>query len=270
MKLTAKVLIDNISDGDVKGEWGFSIYIVYGQQKILLDVGASDLFADNAMQYGINLKEVDYAVLSHAHYDHANGMKKFFALNDTAPFYMQQSKPCYAKKYLFYKYIGIPKHITKQYADRIRVLEGDYKLCEGVYLVAHHTDGLAAIGKREKMYQRTPKGWKPDDFSHEQSLVFDTQKGLIIFNSCSHGGAANIIQEVANAFPDKKVYGLIGGFHLYNKTCKEVEEVAARIKETGISYVCTGHCTSHKAYRILQEALGEKMHQLHVGMEMEF
>ena len=120
------------------------------------------------------------------------------------------------------------------------------------------------------MYQKKPDGWQPDDFSHEQSLVFDTDKGLVIFNSCSHGGAANIIREVADTFAGKKVYGLIGGFHLYNKSEEEIRTLAGKIKKTGIAYVCTGHCTKDKAYGILKEELGGMLHQLHVNLIMEF
>jgi 7,8-dihydropterin-6-yl-methyl-4-(beta-D-ribofuranosyl)aminobenzene 5'-phosphate synthase len=66
------------------------------------------------------------------------------------------------------------------------------------------------------MFVRTDSGFKPDDFSHEQSLVLETDMGLIIFNSCSHGGAVNIINEIKSTFPGKHIYGLIGGFHLFN------------------------------------------------------
>ena len=144
------------------------------------------------------------------------------------------------------------------------------KLCEGVYLIPHKTEGLSEIGKREKMYQHRDRKWSPDDFSHEQSLVFETQKGLVIFNSCSHGGAVNIINEVAATFPDKKVYALIGGFHLFNKPVSEVQALGKKIRDTGIAYVCTGHCTGGKAYAALQEELGDKLHRLQVGLVMEF
>lgn len=80
------------------------------------------------------------------------------------------------------------------------------------------------------MYQRTTKGWKLDDFSHEQSLVFRTEKELVIFNSCSHGGAANIIREVANVFPNEVVYALIGSLHLYNKPDKKIRNLATEFK----------------------------------------
>ena len=72
------------------------------------------------------------------------------------------------------------------------------------------------------MYLKEKRRWRPDSFSHEQSLVFDTPDGLVIFNSCSHGGADTIIREVTTTFPDKKVKALIGGFHLYNKTDAEI------------------------------------------------
>jgi len=270
--MKATVIIDNIADDDLSGEWGLCIYIKYNGKKILLDAGASNKFLDNAKTIGVNIDEVDYAVLSHAHYDHANGMMGFFQNNTKAKFYVQKSvRPnCYAKKGWFRKYIGIPKKVLDQYPDRIEFVEGDYKLCDGVYLIPHKTPGLENMGKREMMYQRNNRKWSPDNFSHEQSLVFDTEKGLVIFNSCSHGGAANIINEVSQTFPDKTVYGIIGGFHLFNKTENEVRELAVKMRETGIEYICTGHCTKERAYKILVDELGDKMHQLHVNLEMEF
>ncbi len=270
--MRATVVVDNRKNGDIQGEWGLCIYIEYEDQKILLDVGASNLFARNAEKLGISLKKVDMAVLSHAHYDHANGMEAFFQNNDKAKFYLRETcgENCYFKKWFITKYIGIPKHILEKYPDRIIFAKGDTKLCEGVYLIPHKTEGLSEIGKREKMYQHRDRKWYPDDFSHEQSLVFETQKGLVIFNSCSHGGAVNIINEVAATFPDKKVYALIGGFHLFNKPVSEVQALGKKIRETGIAYVCTGHCTGGKAYAALQEELGDKLHQLQVGLVMEF
>ncbi|MCR4727718.1 MAG: MBL fold metallo-hydrolase, partial [Lachnospiraceae bacterium] len=153
---------------------------------------------------------------------------------------------------------------------RIEMISGDYKLLEGVYLIPHKTPGLSEIGKREKMYQRTKHGWMFDDFSHEQSLVLDTDKGLVILNSCSHGGAANIINEVKETFPDKRVYGYIGGMHLFNKTEEEIRATAAKIRETGIEYVCTGHCTGDRAFGILKEELGDTVCQMQVGYNITF
>lgn len=270
--MKATVLTDNIENGDLKGEWGLSVYIEYGDKKILLDTGASGLFAENAKKLGLSLRDVDYAVLSHAHYDHSDGMERFFAENDKASFYLQKSclENCYFKKWIIRKYIGIKKGMLKNTEPRLEYVSGDMELCPGVSLIAHRTKGLDAIGRRENMYRRTPDGWQPDDFSHEQSLVFDTEEGLVVFSSCSHGGAVNIINEIGEAFPDKKVRALIGGLHVFNKPDAEVLSLAGRIKETGIEYICTGHCTGDKQYKILKKELGECAHQLKAGLVMEF
>ena len=108
-----------------------------------------------------------------------------------------------------------------------------------------------------------------DDFSHEQSLVFDTKEGLVIFNSCSHGGADVIIREAEAAFPGKQIYGLIGGFHLFRSEDQEVRELADRIRKTGIRRICTGHCTGERAMEILKEELGDMAEQIYTGFEIE-
>ena len=120
------------------------------------------------------------------------------------------------------------------------------------------------------MLQKTASGWKYDDFSHEQSLVFETEKGLVIFNSCSHGGADNIIREVQLAYPEQKLYAMIGGFHLYKATPEEVAALAERIKATGIQRVVTGHCTGEPAYAILKEKLGDMVQQMYAGFTLTF
>lgn len=270
--MKATVIVDNISSGDISGEWGLCILIEYGEKKILLDTGASNLFAYNADKLNLSVKDIDIAVLSHAHYDHANGIEKFFEVNHKAKLYLQDSceENCYSKKWIFHKYIGIPRGVLKKYQARIKYVSGDYRICEGISLISHKTPGLNEIGKREKMYKKINGKWYPDDFSHEQSLVFETSKGLVIFNSCSHGGVVNIINEVATAYPQKKVIAVIGGFHIYNKSENEIRELAKMIKDTGIEYVCTGHCTGKKAYEILNEELGDALHQLRVGLIMNF
>ena len=159
--------------------------------------------------------------------------------------------------------------MLEEYSGRIEKVSGDYKIMEGAYLIPHRTEGLDAIGKRELMFRRSGRRWVADDFSHEQSLVLDTDKGLVILNSCSHGGVINIINEVGRSFPDKKIYGIIGGFHLFNKPEHEVRQLAARIRETGIELVCTGHCTKQRAFEILKEELGDAACQMRVGYQID-
>lgn len=270
--MKATVVVDNIKSGGMAGEWGLCVYIEYEGKKILLDAGASALFAENAGKLGIPLSEIDFAVLSHAHYDHANGMERFFQVNGHAKFYLQDGcgENCYHKKWFFHQYIGMPKGVMAKYPERIVYASGNFIICDGVSLIPHTTPKLDAVGKREKMYLKKNGRWHPDDFSHEQSLVFETAQGLVVFNSCSHGGAVNIIREVTAAFPGRKVLALIGGLHLYNKTEGEIRELAKLLKDTGIERVYTGHCTGKMAFNLLKKELGDVVQQFRTGFVMEF
>ncbi|HMA62954.1 MAG TPA: MBL fold metallo-hydrolase [bacterium] len=68
----------------------------------------------------------------------------------------------------------------------------------------------------------------------EQSLIMQTEKGLVVIVGCSHPGIENIL-EVASSYGD--VYALIGGFHGFNQY-----EVL-----NGIQMICPTHCTQHIA-----------------------
>ncbi len=271
--MTATVLIDNISRDSLCCEWGLAIHIAYRGRSILLDTGTTGDFAKNATALGISLADVEYGVLSHAHYDHSDGMETFFAQNDSARFFVREgtAEDCYSYKEDgdFYKYIGVRQGLLETWRDRIRYVSGDYELCPGAVLVPHKTPGLAKIGRRAGMYRRIAGCWQTDDFRHEQSLVLDTCRGLVIFNSCSHGGADNIIREAAATFPDRQIYAIVGGFHLYRSSREEVLRLARLIEETGIRRVVTGHCTGDEGYLVLKEVLGEKLEQLYSGYVLE-
>ena len=97
------VIVDNVAVGDWTGEWGLSILAEHRGKRILVDTGASELFQKNMERLGLSLAEVDYGVLSHAHFDHANGMPCFFRENQTADFYVQEAaeENCYKKPQVF-------------------------------------------------------------------------------------------------------------------------------------------------------------------------
>lgn len=265
------VLSDNNGTCDLTGEWGLSILIEYEKHTILLDAGASDLFWDNAQKLGVDLADTDCAVLSHGHWDHANGFVPFLARTRGIPLYLRRSAfDSYwsEEEDGSLKYIGIPQELA-QYADRLVYPEGDCQLFDGVWLIPHRMPGREQIGLRERMFRRREGCLEPDDFSHEQSLVLDTPRGLVIFNSCSHAGAAAIIDEVRERLPGRPVYAMIGGFHLHNKPADEVRAFAERLRDSGAQHILTGHCTGDVAFAILHEVLGERLLQFRAGLEAE-
>ena len=272
---------DSDADGQSRtrklfGEWGLSVYVEFEGKHYLLDTGASHLFAKNAGVMGVDLSKVDIGILSHAHYDHSNGMARFFALNKTAPFYLRAgaAENCYHAHKLFgkltyHEYIGIHKGWLKRFADRIRYAEGDMQIAPNVYLVPHKTAGLESIGERAHLSVKENGTYRYDSFDHEQSLVFDTPQGLFIMNSCSHAGADNIVKEIEATFPGKRIYAILGGFHLFRYKDADVRAFAERLRELDVQRIYTGHCTGDRAYAILHEVLGDRVQQMRCGMIIE-
>jgi len=286
-----KVLIDNRECSEkansagccrlvLQPEWGLSALIEFNDRKILLDTGASAAFAANAGAMNADLSKVDVAVLSHAHFDHSNGMETFFAVNDHATFYLRKGtgENCYhthkfLKFFAYQEYIGIKRGWLKRYAERIKFVE-DGEILPGVFLVGHNNAVFSAedrteIAARNGLSVKVDGKYRPDSFEHEQSLVFDTPKGLFIMNSCSHGGADNIVKEIQLAFPGKKIYAMLGGFHLYRTPDNKIREFAERLRELDVQKIYTGHCTGDHAYEILHKVLGNRAQQMYTGMEIE-
>ena len=190
-----KILVDNISgfvrdicntnsnsQKQLKGEWGLCVYTEFNGKHILLDTGASPLFAKNAADMGIDLAAIDAGVLSHAHYDHANGMQEFFKKNDHAKFYLRDAarENCYhsykvLKFFTYQKYIGIRKGTLKRNANRIEFVNGDVEIFPGVTLVGHKTpyvrQGKWQIPRRQ-LRPRTKSSFRHAQWTlhHEQLL----------------------------------------------------------------------------------------------------
>lgn len=269
MKTT--ILTDNCAAGGLDCEWGFSALIEANNVKILLDAGASGLFAQNARELGIDLADVDYCVLSHAHFDHADGFPTFFEINDHAPLLVQDAceEICWSDAKGDMAYIGVQKGMLDDFAARIERIDSAVQFAPGVWLLGHTTEGLDEIGGREHLYLKVDGELVNDDFVHEQSLVIETPRGLVVFNSCSHSGVEAIINEMRTAFPDAPILALIGGLHLFLRSDDEVRALASTIRELGIEKIYTGHCTGEPALEILQQELPGVVEKTYAGQTFE-
>lgn len=260
-------------------EHGLSLYIRYRGRELLLDAGSSGRFADNAQALGVDLSAVETAVLSHGHYDHADGLRRFFQINSRAKVYM---RPSAAGGYFAMdpgrpRYIGIHRDILEQSRDRFVSVEGPYALMEGAWLIPDTVRDPAFAGRADNLaYRRGEDDFIPDDYRHEQSLVLEGERGLAVFNSCSHTGIVNIVRGVLEQFPGRKVHAVVGGFHMFSKgetgmNCppEHVYQVAAALEELGVEAVYTGHCTGVPALALLQERFGPGCRALSTGQVLE-
>lgn len=268
------VLMENTAPRGFRCEHGLALLIDHGEKRYLLDAGASDALLENAQTLGIDLSGVDAAVLSHGHFDHSGGFPAFFRHNLSAPLYLrpQAAEPSYQVTGEEREYLGVPAAMLAQ-SHRLRFITGRTELDPGVWLLPHTTPGLAKRGEKVHMYRQTAEGLIPDDFSHEQTFLFETKGGLILFSSCSHAGADHIAQEALSAFPGGHIRAFFGGFHLMGAggtatlgpRPERVEALGRRLLELGVEEIWTGHCTGAPAFALLKPLLGDRLHALTTG-----
>lgn len=277
MKMT--VLIENTSAPYLKCEHGLSILIENNCKKYLLDAGGSSAFLDNAKVLGLSLDDVDACILSHGHYDHSGGFLEYLSKNKRVSVYAMESvcSSYYSVSGGMHE-ISIPKQVVNAHFDRFCLIKGFHVLTDGVFLIPHSSKNLDLIGRKAGLFKKCGGEYFPDDFSHELSLVFDTDNGLIIFNSCSHAGIINIINEVKAALPGRKIHAFIGGLHMEGKEgvrrfCTfseaEIKDMADILEKTGLKFLYTGHCTGEEGFKLLKKHLGEKMIRLTSGLQAE-
>lgn len=279
--LTCTVLMENTGLEGLACEHGLSFHIRYGDTAILLDGGASGAFAENAKRLGLDLGLVDWAALSHGHYDHADGLRAFLACNPTAPIYMRETAPSgqFANRGEGYYFVGINRDLWREMEPRTQLLSGGFQPMEGVWILPETVHGGAFASQEKNLYHKDGEDdFSHDDFSHEQSLVFETEDGLVLFNSCSHGGIVNIVQGVLDQLPGKTVTTVVGGFHMYspgiagsdlNCAPEYVTQVAGALMDMGVKKVYTGHCTGNSALALLRQAMGDGVHHLTGGLVIE-
>lgn len=269
MKFT--VLVENAAPEGLQSEWGLSLLIEYRGGKYLLDAGGSALFAENAERLGVDLSQVDAAVLSHAHFDHSGGFDAFCEVNGHAPVYIRRSvrENCYSHHAEGMKYIGVQRGLLKRRKERFVRVEGDAQIAPGVTLSPHRRTDMSERGRQARMFVRRGLWLRPDDFFHEQSLVFETAHGIAVFNSCCHGGVDAIIEEMGCAFPGKHICAIVGGFHLFRTPPKDVHALADRLERLGAPMLYTGHCTGEEAVGILEERFPGRVRRMETGLCFE-
>ena len=275
--MTITVLVENTGPSEFKIEHGLSLYIEFNDKKYLLDAGPSDSFFKNAHALSIDLGRVDKAVLSHGHYDHGDGFMVF--LNQ------YKDKVVYGAKNIFddyysgsggsVHYIGLSSKL-KQMKNRFNTISKDTKIDEKIYLILDDVSNTKEIGVQKKLYKKVDDVLQPDNFDHELSLVFDTPKGLVICNSCSHAGLESIVDNIKKRL-NKPVYAYVGGLHMKSTknhietssfTEEQIQNLCIFIKKN-IQYVLTGHCTGNVSYDLLKKYLKDRIDFLTTGKTIE-
>ena len=269
-----KTLIENTSNSEVLGcEHGLSLYIETISRRIIFDMGASNLFAENAQKLGVDLNYVDIAILSHDHYDHGGGLKTFLNINSSAKIYLNHetfglrfTKTQNGEE----KYIGLDRKLKAD--ERFHYVDKYLKIDDELVLFSGVKQGELSPTGNKNLYMMKNDSLVYDDFAHEQNLLITENGKTLLIAGCAHKGIVSIIEHI-------KLKGLpmpthvIGGFHLYNKSANQfenpdiIQRIGYYLKNTGASFY-TCHCTGVKPYEQLKEIMGDSISYLATGDQL--
>ncbi|MBN1039388.1 MULTISPECIES: MBL fold metallo-hydrolase [unclassified Clostridium] len=278
MSLKITTLIENNSDENniLINEHGLSLYIKMDEIKILFDTGQSGDFIKNAEKLKINLNNLDYVILSHGHYDHSGGFKKFVK-NTKNSFKLIVGNGFFSKKYKLiesnlYKFNGNSfdeKFININNISTKYIVQDSFNLTEDIILFSNFERNTDFEILNKKFHIKQNGEYIPDDFCDEISLAIKTEKGLVVILGCSHVGIVNILKTIIKR-TGMRIYCVVGGSHLIEADELRLNNTIKFLKENDIQVLRLSHCTGENTIRQLKYEFGNKFVYNNTGNNIFF
>lgn len=241
------------------GEHGFSALIepTVGDP-LLFDTGQGLTLLHNARRMNKDLSLVRQVVLSHGHYDHAGGLQPL--LEECGPkqvyahpsvfrsrYRVKESGECYP--------ISIPvgREALEAAGATFDLSEKFREVAPGMYLTGEVPRVTVFETGDEGLYCDC-SGQEPDNTPDDQSLLLETEKGLVLILGCCHAGLINTLEHVADMTGRRDVYAVIGGTHLGFCGQEQLGSTITALRTLGIKKLAASHCTGFAASaRLLRE-----------------
>lgn len=199
--------------------WGFGCVIRTPTKDILFDTGGnSSILLSNMEKMKIYPQEIDIVVISHIHGDHVGGLDGFLERNGNVKVY-------------------IPASFPNSWREKIKSHGAEYQDVKGSVQISSNIWTTGEMGTWIK----------------EQSLVLNTEEGLVVITGCAHPGIVNIAKQAKQILPDKNIYLVMGGFHLSGASDSELTSIIRGFRDLGVQRVASSHCSGDRCRELFEE-----------------
>jgi len=233
--LSLVVVFDNYPHREgLVTSWGFSCLLRGAGKTVLFDTGGDGaILLNNMRRLGIDPREIDLVVLSHAHGDHTGGLGALLAFNPGVVVSLPAAFP-----------VSFKEQVRDAGASVVEV-NGPQELDEGVLSTGELGSGPI-----------------------EQSLVLRTDQGLVLITGCAHPGIVNIAERTNEIHGGDPVRLALGGFHLRDENEEALRRVLSRLQALGLRRLGPSHCSGDLTREVCRRTLGEGYLELGVGAEL--
>jgi len=278
MKIRITMLCENVVGRRVGlGEHGFFAFIETDQGDYLFDTGGGRSIVANSLTLNKDLRTVQKIFLSHGHYDHTGGLPEVLKLTGNVD--------VHAHAHVFLDRIGVLQENGKETRRFIGI---PYKKCyleslganfifnsefveveQGMFLTGEVPRKTSFEKPDPRLFSEINGKTQPDVFLDDQSLIIESEKGVILVLGCAHSGMINIIHHVINKTGKQKFYAILGGTHLDFLTPEQLEESINVLNQLEIERIGVSHCTGMRAACRLYQEFGERYFYGYVGSVLE-
>ncbi len=259
------------------GEHGFSVFIETDIGNYLFDTGSGYSIVSNSLVLNRDLRTIRRIFLSHGHYDHTGGLPEVLKLTGNVNVHVHP--------HLFLdkisvlredgketkRYIGMPyKKVYLEFLGANFILNKDFLEVEkGIFLTGEVPRNTLFEKPDPRLFSEINGHIVQDMFLDDQSLVVDTEKGLVVVLGCAHSGMINILSHIAGRMGKDRFYAILGGTHLDFLNPDQLEESIKSLKQMGIEKIGVSHCTGIKAAFRLHQEFGKQFFYGYVGSTLE-
>jgi 7,8-dihydropterin-6-yl-methyl-4-(beta-D-ribofuranosyl)aminobenzene 5'-phosphate synthase len=234
------VLTENNAGPVTAAEHGLSYMIETDGKTILFDTGQSDLFLKNAGYMKLNPQNTDMIVLSHGHFDHGNGLEYL----DGGTLICHPG--CFVKRYRKSDntYIGL-KNTREELEAKFNLIASrePFRISESI-VFAGEIPRITSFESQTTQF--VLEDGTPDFVPDDSALIVTLPQGLFIITGCGHAGIVN-----------KKIYGIMGGFHLKEDDRQTIETINF-LKDKKVTHILPSHCTTGPALTMFRDTFGAR------------
>ncbi len=267
--MTITVVCDNRTEAaGCKTEHGLSMWIEAGDMRILFDTGQGGTFAHNVDCLGIDLARADAAVLSHGHYDHANGLPLFAERNTDAPLFVHPAATIsrYSRRSSPpHRGIGMSEAALAALRERRTVwTTGPTRIGRHV-LVTGPVPRLSPVETPESRLCLDVRCHVVDPLVDDQSMLVETPRGVVLVLGCTHSGVINTLRYAAHLAGCERFAAVIGGMHLGGADAARIDATIAALDDYRVDAVAPCHCTGEHAMQAMRRHFTERFVDVGAG-----